>query len=239
MNNSQSILALLWCTQLCVESVCKTTICNCCTESWLHGRRQFDCVILVGGVTITSTITSHRGFTVHNRRGRSSKYWIVTDESECDDMVLCVIKVKTSHCGLLLRHPIICLHTLCFSTRCFSTPPSCGSEHLPVVHVRWTTKLKVDYCSCTQLTIMSFYFVAKRMWSEGTYEDHIRSFRSRSFCHSMSVNLRWRYPTLRRTRSGCVFALNARVTLLTSSIEFISVFSNPTSSLAFRLVLSI
>jgi hypothetical protein len=30
--------------------------------------------------------------------------------------------------------------------------------------------------------------------------------------------------------------LNARVTLLTSSIEFISVFSNPTSSLAFRVL---
>ena len=39
-------------------------------------------------------------------------YWIVTDESECDDRLLCVIKVKTSHCGYLLRHPIICLHTL-------------------------------------------------------------------------------------------------------------------------------
>ena len=31
---------------------------------------------------------------------------------------------------------------LCFSTRCFSTPPSCGSEHLPVMHVHWTPKLK-------------------------------------------------------------------------------------------------
>ena len=38
---------------------------------------------------------------------------------------------------------------------------------------------------------------------------------------------------LGRTRSCCVFVFRARVTLLTSSIEFISVSSNPTSSLAF------
>ncbi len=76
------------------------------------------------------------------------------------------------------------------------------------------SKKKVDYCSCTQLTIMSFYFVAKRMWSEGIYEDHIRSFRSRLFCHSKSVNLRWRYPTLGRTRSGCVFVHCVRMYLL-------------------------
>ena len=41
---------------------------------------------------------------------------------------------------------------------------------------------------------------------------------------------------LGRTRSCCVFAFRARVTLLTSSIEFISVVSNPTSSLAFRVL---
>jgi len=105
-----------------------------------------------------------------------------------------------------------------------------GSRHLPVVHVRLTSKLKGYYCR--------HYYNEFLFWREANV---IRRYLRRTTF--VTQNFSWRILS---GRGGLLyFGVNLRVnsrltvfaqkcTLITSLSEFISVIKQPTSSVVFR-----